>query len=95
MAEQRTMDAAARALDLAVAADVAGAPDVAASLRAAATAASATADAVDAAVGAFESATAEADYAAEKLIDLTGEADDMLRRLRDDGRPAELVGGAR
>ncbi|MPZ83397.1 MAG: hypothetical protein GEV28_24590 [Actinophytocola sp.] len=72
-AKQQAVDVAARALDLAVAAEKAGAYEVAASLRVAAAEATAKATAVDAHVRAFEGATAEADYAAEKLIYIMSE----------------------
>jgi hypothetical protein len=94
IAAQRAVTAAARALDLAMAAETAGAADVAASLRKVATEASAKADAVDAAVQAFENAAAEADQAAEKLTFATDEAETALRRPRADKRPAELAGTA-
>jgi hypothetical protein len=91
-AEKRAVDAAARALDLAVGAEEAGAHDVAVSLRGAAVEASARAGAVDAAVRTFEDATTEADYATEKLICVVGEAESALRRLHDGGQPAERAG---
>lgn len=71
IAEKRAVDAAARALEVAVAAEQAGAHELAVSLREAAAQASATADAVDATVWAFEAATNEADNAATRLVHLT------------------------
>lgn len=91
--EKRAVDAAARALGLAVAAEEAGAHDVAASLRGAAAEASTKAGTVDAAVRTFEDATLEADYATEKLICVVGEVE---RLLHNGGRSAERAGsGAR
>lgn len=81
-AKQRAGQAAARALDLAAAAEKAGALDVARSLRAAASDARASATAADAAVRAFENAAAEADYATEKLNYATSEAEAALRLSR-------------
>jgi hypothetical protein len=93
IAEKRAVDAAAHALDVAVAAEQAGAHDLAASLREAAAEASARANAVDATVRAFEAATVEADYAACKLAHLTGEVDAELARMRGGhDRPAQPVG---
>jgi hypothetical protein len=91
--EKRAVDAAAQALDVAVAAEQAGAHELAASLREAVAQASAKADAVDATVRAFEKATAEADHAASTLVYLTGQVDAELDRLRGgDDRPAKPVG---
>jgi hypothetical protein len=84
---QQAAAAAARALDVAVAAETAGAGDVAACLRE-------VANAVDAAVRVFENATVEADHAAEKLICATAEAENALRRLRASERPADLADAA-
>ncbi len=90
--EKRAVDATAQALDVAVAAEQAGAHELAASLREAAAEASTTADAVDATVRAFESATAEVDHAASKLVYLTSQVSVELDRLRGgDDRPAESV----
>jgi hypothetical protein len=90
------VDAAAQSLDLAVRAEQAGDHDLAESLRKAAAEATAKANAVDTAVTAFESATAEADYAVEGLIGVTRTAGATLRRLRGDDQPAERVeSGAR
>lgn len=79
-AEQRAVHATVQALDLATAVEEAGAQDVATSLREAATEASARAEAANAAVRAFEDATAEADFATEKLNYATSEAEAVLRR---------------
>lgn len=91
-AEQQAVDTAARALNLAVTADKAGAHDLAASLRVAAAEATAKATAVDDHVRAFEDAAAEADHAVEKLIYAMSEAGAALRQHRDDDRHAEQVG---
>lgn len=84
MAEQRAVDAATRALDLALTAEKAGAFDLAASLRAAAAESTAKATAVNAHVRAFEDATAAADYASEKLNYAVSQANAELRQRRDD-----------
>jgi hypothetical protein len=91
IAGQRALDSTAQALELAAAADAAGAHDLAASLRAAASEATATANAADSTVRAFRSATAEADHAAEKLTYLIGNAGVALRRLCQDDRCTELA----
>jgi hypothetical protein len=88
---ERTTDLAAQALDQAVAAEAAGAHGLATSLRAAVAEATERANAVDAAVRTFGDAAADADDAAEGLIYAMREAENALRRLRDDDRPAELV----
>ncbi|GAB3432014.1 hypothetical protein [Actinophytocola sediminis] len=79
-AEQRAVRAAARALELAAAAEGAGAPEAATALHAAATEARVRADATDAAVRAFENATIEADCATEKLNCAISAAEAVLRR---------------
>lgn len=89
IAGERSVYAAAKALDQALLAEAAGAHVVAAELRKAAAKASATANAVDTAVRAFGNAATDADWAVDSLIYVTREADAALRRLRDDGRPAE------
>jgi hypothetical protein len=78
-AEQQAGAAAARALDLAAAADRAGSRDLAASLRVAAAEATAKATAVGAHVRAFADATAEADFAVEKLTYAMNKAGAALR----------------
>lgn len=83
-AEQRAVHAAARALDLAAVVEGAGAHEVATAVRAAVADASARAEAADAAVRAFVDATAEVDYATEKLNYATSEAEAVLRRLGGD-----------
>lgn len=83
VAERRAVQAAAPALDLAVAVDEAGVHDVATSLRAAATEASGRAEAADAAVRAFGNATVEADHATEKLNYAMSAAAEVLRRRRN------------
>jgi hypothetical protein len=92
--EQRAVDTAARALDMAHAAEQAGAHDLAASLRRAAAEASATASAVDETVRAFEAATNAADHAASKLVHLTNNVDTELTRLRDANDPPALPVGS-
>jgi hypothetical protein len=88
-AEKRAVDAAARALDLAVVAEQAGDHKLAVSLRTAAATASAQAKAVDDAVTAFEETTVDADAAADRLIDILGKAETTLR---EKDQPAEPVG---
>jgi hypothetical protein len=90
--EKRAVDAATRALDLAVVAEQAGDHKLAACLRKAATTASAQAKAVDDAVTAFEEATVDADHATDRLIDILGKAETALDQPRDKDRPAEPVG---
>ena len=94
IAEKRAVDAVAQALEIAVAAEQAGAHELAASLREAAAQASTKADAVDATVQAFENATADADHAASTLVYLTGQVDTELDRVRGGGddQPAEPAG---
>jgi hypothetical protein len=91
-AEQRAVNAAAQALDLATAVEAAGGTGAAA-LREAAAEVTAKANVVDDAVAAFESATAEADHAAERLAYRTCEAAAALRRLPGSDQPAQPVGG--
>lgn len=91
IAEQRAVDAAAKALDMALAADAAGASEVAERLRECAAMATECANAVDATVRAFEQAAIEADSATDSLLYVTREADAALRRVRNDDRPAALV----
>lgn len=80
--ERRACDAAARAGDLATAAEATGADELAASLRAAMTKATIRAAEVNAAVRAFENARKAADQATEKLIYLADGADATLSRMR-------------
>lgn len=91
-AEQRTLQAAARALDLAAAVEGLGVHHVATSLRAAAAEVSGKVEAADAAVRAFENATVEADSATEKLNYAMSEAAAVLRRLRNGDQLPERAG---
>jgi len=91
LAGQRATDLAAQALDLALAAEAAGAHDMAKSLRAAVAEATEKANAVDAAVQAFGHAAADADHASEGLVCATLEAEKALSRGQENGRPAEVV----
>ncbi|MGQ0840235.1 hypothetical protein [Actinokineospora sp.] len=78
IAGERAVDAVAKALGHAAAAEAAGAHSVAAALRAAAAAATAKANEVDATVRAFDHATADADSAVDRLIYLTCEAETVI-----------------
>lgn len=91
IAGKRAQDAAGRALDMARMAEQAGACEVAASLRAAAEQATASANAVDAAVRAFVEATLDADHATDRLVYATRQADDALNQVPGDDRPAALA----
>jgi hypothetical protein len=74
------VDAAAWALDQARAAEAAGANELAASLREAVAAATASANAVDDVMLAVGTVATNADHAADQLAYLTREADLALRR---------------
>jgi hypothetical protein len=87
----RATGLAAQALDRAVAAEAAGAFELATSLRAVVAEATEKANAVDAAVRAFDDAAGDADCVAERLIYAIREAEKALGQLRGDERPAELA----
>ena len=89
----RATDATVRALNKAREAEQAGAHDVATSLREAATATTETANAVGKALAAMDTATAEADLAADRLVYFMWQADDALTRPRDDDRPVATAAG--
>ena len=92
-AQREAVDVATRALELAVAADQAGAHEQAASLRGAAAEATAKATAVTTQVRAFQDATTEADHTTEKLLFAMSQAGAVLRTHRDGDRPAEQMSG--
>lgn len=80
--QKLAVDVAARALDLAMAAEDAGAADLAASLRALAAETSAAVDAIDVTGRAFRRATADADDSMLQLVGLTERVNTELRQQK-------------